>query len=533
MTDTHQLLMAIDPIILLLSLGIVAVMATRHIGLSRIVGYLAIGLALRAAGHTVFRNSNTIEVLSELGVVFLLFDIGLHFSFRIHEQTSNILGFGPLQFGATVIGLGAYALFGLSVPASILVGATLALSPTAVVDRLIHERHQRNCPVGLTAIAILVFRDVAAIAILIVVTSLDGRNAVVLSIAYALVKAIAAFVAAALLARFVVRPVFVLIVRSQNEEIFTAVAVLMALAAGWAMATVGLSITLGAILGSVILADTSYRTVIRSEIKPFRGPLLGFFFASAGLSIDPATIIACEPAILLIVALIMVGKTVSNMAVSLIFRWSTPGSMELSFLIAQASECAFVILSLPAVWSLLGTKTTSALIASVALTLAATPTIADAGRRLAGALLAKAVKPADPEVITVEMAAPVLAFGLGARGCAVADALTEFGIGYLPVESDEKRLREALADGIRSYSAAWAIRGSGSGWPSKAASSTSSRTWTSRSLPRSCQRSSISIRNRACSPPRSTRTTPGSSPRPATRPWTIPSATARRLQSEC
>src|ERR1700704_2975240 len=252
MTDTHQLLLAIDPIILLLSLGVVAVVATRHVGLSPIVGYLAIGLALRAAGHTVFRNSNTIEVLSELGVVFLLFDIGLHFSFsRIREQASNIFGFGPLQvaLGSAVIGLGAYALFGLSVPASALVGATLALSSTAVVDRLIHERHQRNCPVGLTAIAILIFQDVAAIAILVVVTSLDGGNAVVLPVAYALAKAIAAFAAA------------VLIVRSQNEEIFTAVALLVALAAGWATAAVGLSMTLGAFLGGVILADTPYRAV--------------------------------------------------------------------------------------------------------------------------------------------------------------------------------------------------------------------------------------------------------------------------------
>jgi CPA2 family monovalent cation:H+ antiporter-2 len=204
MTDTHQLLTAIDPVILLLSLGVVA-------------------------GHTVFRNSSTIEVISELGVVFLLFDIGLHFSFfRIREQAANIFGFGPLQvvLASSVIGLGAYALSGLSIPAAILVGTTLALSSTAVVDRLIHERHQRNCPVRLTAIAILIFQDVAAIAILVVVTSLDGGNAVVLSVAFALAKAIAAFAAAALIARFVVRPVFVLIVRSQNEEAFTAMALL-------------------------------------------------------------------------------------------------------------------------------------------------------------------------------------------------------------------------------------------------------------------------------------------------------------------
>src|ERR1700754_1321477 len=379
MTDTHQLLLAIDPIILLLSLGVVAVVATRHIGLSPIIGYLAIGLALRAAGHTIFKNSTTIEVLSELGVVFLLFDIGLHFSFTsIREQAANIFGFGPLQvvLGTAVIGAGAYAFFGLPPASSLLVGATLALSSTAVVDRLIHERHQRNCPVGLTATAILIFQDVAAIAILVVVTSLGDGNSVVLPVGFALAKAIGAFAAAALIARFVLRPVFLLIVRSQNEEIFTAVALLVALSAGWATAAVGLCMTLGAFLGGVILADTAYRAVTQPENKPFRGLLLGFFFVSVGLSIDPATIIACWPAIIPVAALILGGKIVSNMAASLIFRWSTPGSMQLGFLIAQASEFAFVILSLPSVRTLLGAKTVSVLIASVALTLAATPTVA-------------------------------------------------------------------------------------------------------------------------------------------------------------
>jgi Kef-type K+ transport system membrane component KefB len=216
MTDAHQILLAIEPIILLLSLGVVGVIATRHVGLSPIIGYLTIGLALHSAGHTVFRNSNTIEILSELGVVFLLFDIGLHFSFsRIKEQAANIFGFGPLQvvLGSIVIGLGAYLLFGLSVPAALLAGTTLSLSSTAVVDRLIHERHQRNCPVGLTAIAILIFQDVAAIAVLVVVTSLGNGDAVVLPVTFALTKAIAAFAAAALIARFVVRPALVLIDR--------------------------------------------------------------------------------------------------------------------------------------------------------------------------------------------------------------------------------------------------------------------------------------------------------------------------------
>src|SRR5882757_11091996 len=115
MSDTHLILQAIDPIILLLSLGIVAVILSKQVGLGPIVGYLLLGLALSRMSHQILKNGNTIQTLSELGVVFLLFDIGLHFSFaRMREQATNIFGFGPLQvlLGAVILGAGAL-LFGL------------------------------------------------------------------------------------------------------------------------------------------------------------------------------------------------------------------------------------------------------------------------------------------------------------------------------------------------------------------------------------------------------------------------------------
>jgi CPA2 family monovalent cation:H+ antiporter-2 len=449
MSDTHLILQAIDPIILLLSLGILAVILSKSVGLSPIVGYLLLGLALSRTSHQIFKNGNTIQTLSELGVVFLLFDIGLHFSFaRMREQATNIFGFGPLQvlLGAIVIGGGA-ALFGLGIGASFLVGATLALSSTAVVARLIAERHQQSCPVGVTATAILIFQDVAAIAILIIATAFGTGDAVLPTIGLAFVKALLAFGVAALLARFVVRPVLTLIVRTQNEEVFTALALLIALSAGWATAALGLSMTLGAFLGGTILSDTPYRAVIQSEIKPFRGLLLGFFFVSVGLSIDTDAILSFWPAILCVAALIVAGKVLSNMAASLVFRWSTPGSTQLGFLLSQGSEFAFVIFSIPAVRALLGQDITSVLIAAVALTLAATPSLAEVGRNLAGKMRARARKLTDAELIPLETAVPVLIFGIGVRGRSVADALMEFDIAYLAIESDDRLLREAIADG--------------------------------------------------------------------------------------
>jgi Kef-type K+ transport system membrane component KefB len=449
MAEAHGILSALVPIILLLTLGVIAAVGSRAIGLSPIVGYLVLGLALSGTGVNLVADSVTIATLAELGVVFLLFDIGLHFSLgHIRTQARDIFGFGPVQVLGGTVGLGLVALaFGLSPGVAFLVSATLALSSTAVVAGLIAERHQQNCPVGLTATAILIFQDVAAIFLLIVANALGGGEAMLTAAGLALLKAAGAFGVAVLLSRVLVRPVFGIIARTRNEEVLTAMALLVALSAGWATGSLGLSLTLGAFLGGMILAETPYRAVIQSEIKPFRGLLLGFFFISVGLSLDLAALLRFWPAVIGIAVLLLAIKIVTNAAASLVFRWSVPGSTQLGFLLAQGSEFAFVILSLPAVRTLIGETQSAVLIAAVALSLAATPTLAEAGRSLAGRMRRHVVREADPELQPRELAGPVFIAGMGRTGRTLADALTEFDIAYAAIERDEKRLREAVADG--------------------------------------------------------------------------------------
>ena len=449
MADAHSILSALIPVITLLALGVAAAVGSRAAGFNPIVGYLVLGLGLGAAGMGVAFDTGTISTLAELGVVFLLFDIGLHFSLgHVRAQAGDIFGFGPVQVLAGTAGIGLVAfLSGLPLLPAAIVGATLALSSTAVVAGLIAERHQQGCPVGLTATAILVFQDVAAIFLLIVAGALGSGVALLPALGLALVKAAAAFGVAVLLARGVVRPLFALVARGRNEEVFTAMALLVALAAGWATGAAGLSLTLGAFLGGMIIAETPYRAVIQSEIKPFRGLLLGFFFISVGLSINVPVLMRSWPAVLAVAVLILTVKAATNAAASLLFRWSVPGSIQLGFLLAQGSEFAFVILSLPPVRTLVGEGASAVLITAVALTLAATPTVAEAGRALAGRLRRRAMRVADPELQPQEVAGPVLIAGMGRVGRTLADALIEFGIGYDAIERDESRLREAVADG--------------------------------------------------------------------------------------
>ncbi len=443
----HVILDALRPVVLLLFFGVIAAVACRAARLSPIVGYLALGVILRASGFQA--ASPTVALLSELGVVFLLFDIGLHFSLKhISEQRRDIFGFGPVQVALGSLGLGLLGLLiGLSPLPAFLLGATLALSSTAVVAGLLVERRQQNCPVGMTSTAILIFQDVAAVFLLIVVNALAEGGALAPRLAMAVVEAAAAFGVAYALARLVVRPLFDLIARTDNAEVFTASALLVALAAAWGAGSIGLSLTLGGFLGGMIIAETPYRPIIQSETKPFRNLLLSFFFISVGISIDLATLGQHWAAVVAVTVLFIAVKVATNVASSLIFRWSVPGSMQLGFLLAQGSEFAFVILSLPAMRVMIGDQAASIVISAVALSLALTPSLAKAGRKIAGKMRAGRKPQDERELLARELAAPVMIVGMGPIGRAVADALSEFEIPYSAVERNQKTFAEAIADG--------------------------------------------------------------------------------------
>jgi CPA2 family monovalent cation:H+ antiporter-2 len=444
-----QIIAALAPVIVLLFLGVIAAIGSRIVGVSPIVGYIVLGLILRAVGQSTIVTESALQFFAEMGVAFLLFEIGLHFSLRhIKEQASDIFAFGPLQiaFATVVLGLAA-AGFGLLAPVAALTGGTLALSSTAVVGRLIAERHQQSCPVGLTATAILVFQDVAAIVLLIVVETLGTGETVGRAIAIAVAKAGIAFLVVVLMARMVVGSLLNLVATSRSEEVFTAAALLVALAAGWGAGKSGLSFTLGAFLGGVTLAETPFKAVILSEIKPFRGLLLGFFFLYIGMSLDVPTIVHSWATILALTIGLIVVKAMTNIGASLVFRWSVPGSIQLGLLLAQGSEFAFVIWSLPEVRHAIGDSRVSVLIATVVLSMAATPDLAEAGRRLAGRMRLSLRDQANNELVPRTLTAPVLIVVMGRSGRALADALIEFGIDYHAIERDHQSLQQAIADG--------------------------------------------------------------------------------------
>jgi CPA2 family monovalent cation:H+ antiporter-2 len=452
---------ALQPAIILLIVGILAILLMRRLQLSPIVGYLLAGMLIGPHGLGLVQESATTHLLAELGVVFLLFEIGLHFSLaHIWEARRDILVFGPIQVGACTIAFGALgATVGLELGLAIIVGATLALSSTAVAVQTLAERGQQNCPIGLTATAVLIFQDICAIFLLILATSIAGGGEMSLPIAMALaaLKAALAFATAILIGRYLIKPMFDLLGKAKNEEIFTAIGLLIVLVTAAATGFLGLSLTLGAFLGGMIISETPYRHLIQTEVKPFRGLLLGFFFITVGMSLSVDILFQEWRNILWVLVLLIAFKAVLISVAAFILHTPLRVAIQLGFLLSQGSEFAFVILAIPSLQEALGAGTAAVLITAVAASMALTPSLTNLGywvaKRLANRTLAAQQTAATPLSASL---APVIIFGMGEVGRCVADGLEAHSIAYTAIEMDHERFIKANADG---YSVAFGDAG--------------------------------------------------------------------------
>jgi CPA2 family monovalent cation:H+ antiporter-2 len=358
----------------------------RPLKMSPIVGYLIAGMLIGVHGFGWIEESDTTRLLAELGVVFLLFDIGLHFSMgHMWDARRDILGLGPLQ---VLLCTGAFALIaifmGLSTDFAIIIGATLALSSTAVAAQILSDNQQNQCPVAVSATAVLIFQDICAIFLLILAGSMgDTEVAMGNIIGIAALKAVAAFITAILIGRFVIKPVFNFIAQSKDHEVFTATALLIVLATAAATAVFGLSMTLGAFLAGMIISETPYRHVIQTEVKPFRGLLLGFFFITVGMTLDVQVILHEWWKIVLIALVLISIKSTLIFFAARSLKIESRSALQMGILLSQGSEFAFVIFAIPSVQTALGTEYSSTLIIGVAASMALTPILVNIAQKLA------------------------------------------------------------------------------------------------------------------------------------------------------
>jgi Kef-type K+ transport system membrane component KefB len=440
---------AIAPAVILLAAGLAAILLVRPLRLSPIVGFLAAGIAIGPHSLHLIEEGPTTRLLAELGVVFLLFDIGLHFSLKeVLLRRADLLRLAPAQILLCGAGLALCArACGLDAVLATLVGASLALSSTAVVSRVLAERRLGTCPLGRSATVVLVFQDLVAIFLLVFASSLaaDAPSAARAALDAGW-KTVAAVGGAILFGRVAVGPVFRGLSRIRNEEAFTAAALFVLLATAWATGASGLSLTLGAFLAGMILADTPYRHVIQTDMRPFRNLLLGFFFLSVGMELDVPALARDLPAVIGVAAVVLVAKTLLVFAAARLSAWTLPGATQLGFLLAQGSEFALVVFALPGVAAMLPGNAAGVLVAAVALSLAATPAWTQLGLSLARRIAKRGRAPGEkPRARRDER--PVLIFAMNEIGRLAVDALRRHAVPTVAIEVDPDRFLAAVADG--------------------------------------------------------------------------------------
>ncbi len=453
MAGTNELFVFKDVLILLGTAAVVAPVVHR-LKISPVLGFLLVGATLgphglgRLAEHSraidwlTVTGERQIAFIADLGIVFLLFFIGLELSMRrLLTMRRLVFGLGGLQIflAALAIGLGALWL-GQPGAAALIIGFCLALSSTAIVMELLSGQRRMMSTTGRTSFAVLLAQDLAVVPLLFLIGVLGGHeegSSVVQGAVVAVVEAALAIGAIAVVGRVVLKPLFRLAAGTDNPEFFMAATLLISVGSGVVAAYAGLSMALGAFIAGLLLAETEYRRAVEAMIDPFRGLLLGVFFFSVGMHIDLG-FIWHQP---LLVAAAFVGmivaKTVLLAPLCRLFGVPWAASVETSLLLAPGGEFAFIGIGLAAQVGLVAGDVAAGVLAVVSLTMATLPFVALFARR-AGHAFAKQAS-SDP-VFTVlppdDHARRVIVVGHGRVGQLVCDLLEKHAIAYIACDRD-------------------------------------------------------------------------------------------------
>lgn len=430
----------LETLVFLLAGAVLLVPLTRRAGFGSILGYLAAGAVIGPSGFRLVTDVETIRQVSELGIVMLLFLIGLELRpRRLWVMRRSVFGLGAAQVALTgavlALPLGAV---GLGWATSAVIGAGLALSSTAIVLPMLAERELIGLGSGRDSFAVLLFQDLAFIPLIALVPVLAG-GALTDQLSWLPVAKGAGGIAAILIGGTLLLPrVFRAIGGARTPEVFTATSLLTVAGAGAVAHAAGLSTSLGAFLAGVLLSDSEYRHELEADIKPFEGLLLGFFFISVGMSANLGLALS-EPAR---IAAGLIGLMAAKIAVCLVVgrlsgqAWLT--SLRFSLALSQGSEFSFVLFGLAVALGMLPGAVADEANLVVAFSMAATPVLFALSERFLAPRLAKPALPVyDP---LPDETAPVIICGFGRVGQIVGRVLRMRGIPFVALEKDSEQI---------------------------------------------------------------------------------------------
>ncbi|MDV2079158.1 monovalent cation:proton antiporter-2 (CPA2) family protein [Marinobacter xestospongiae] len=421
--------------LILLAAALVLLPLFQRLGLGSVLGYLAAGILVGPLGFGWISGAESVLHFAELGVVLMLFLVGLELEpAHLWAQRRRLLGLGASQvlLSAAVLAL-AFWLMGFSEREGLAIGAILALSSTAFVVQMLVETNQLGTPQGRAAFSILLFQDLAVIPIILLLPVLAGSQDAENS--PQLFAGIAALIAMAFAGRFLLNPWLGWLARLRNRDVMTASALLLVLGSAGLMGYLGLSMGLGAFVAGVLLANSPYREQLETDIQPFKGLLLGLFFLAIGMTMDLRLLIAAPGTIALYLIALLAAKSLVLVLISRLRKVPWAGTVRFGILLSQGGEFAFVLLTQAGALGLLAAPVIGQLNLVVALSMATTPLLLKLAKKL--------FPSAGPGVTAVEGEAPsedqhpkVVIAGLGRFGQITARILVGRQIPFTALDSN-------------------------------------------------------------------------------------------------
>lgn len=455
-----------DALVVLGTAGVV-VPLVRYLGLNPVLGYLGAGALLGPKGLGSFIeqvpalywltvvDAENVRGIADLGVVFLLFLIGLELSFdRLLSMRRLVFGLGGLQFVLTAAALSlVIAATGQPPAAAIVLGSCLSLSSTAIVLEILSQRGALTSGVGRVSFSILLAQDLAVIPILMFISLLGAHveGSLTASVGRALMNAGAAVAIIVLFGRAVLRPLFRVVGAVQSPELLIAAVLFIIIATGVLAALAGLSMALGAFVSGLLLAETEYRKAVEAIVEPFKGLLLGIFFFTVGMSLDARDLLRDPLAILAVVIGLVALKAVITILLTRAFRLPWRVAIETGLLLGPGGEFAFLAVGLGESLRLFSAELASFVEVVTSLTMVLIPVLANFAQSLNRKLGKQRSLPEAPDAAPHPRRGHAIVIGHGRIGRVVTSFLREHKVPHIATDSDPDAVIEDRENGLDVY----------------------------------------------------------------------------------
>lgn len=446
---------ALELVLMLLAAAVVTVVVFRLLSLPPVIGYLLVGVLIGPHALRLINDTESTAYLAEFGVVFMMFTIGLEFSLpRLFSMKRLVFGLGLAQTVLTMAVLGLMGV-GLSLgwSASLVIGAVLTMSSTAVLSKLLADRLELDSKHGREVIGVLLFQDLAVVPLLVLIPALSlGANSMVQQLAVAGVKAVVALALILWLGPNLMQRWFYMVAKRRSPELFVLNVLFITLGLAWVTQQAGLSLALGAFLAGMLISETDYRYQVEEDIKPFRDVLMGLFFVTVGMLLDVRAVAQDFGWVMAVLAVMLLVKFFIIAGLSRMLGSSQGTAMRVGLWLCAGGEFGFVLLNLADTAGVVQGKPLQIVLAALVLSMLLAPFLAHYADKIVLRLvpsewLARSMQLTSIAAQSMGVSRHAILCGFGRNGQYMSRLLEQEGITYFALDLDPERVRDASAAG--------------------------------------------------------------------------------------